>query len=106
MTRTEHRDAEGDTIPVIEYIRPNGHKEERAVDHADADVVAKAQQIIEAGFNFNLEYLGSAYSMCISNEYFDATQQIVFSNGNEKLFDMIRTFDIEDAIQRSKEYAE
>lgn len=93
--RTEYGNVEGNLIPVIEFVRPNGEKRFREVECNDEATLKRAQEIIEAGFNFNLEFIFMSYSMCISDANYDLECQIVSSDGNNALFAMINKYTVE-----------
>jgi hypothetical protein len=44
-------------IPFTQYLRPNGRQREVSISRP-ADIEAKAQRIIDAGFRFEIEELG------------------------------------------------
>lgn len=57
------------TIPFTQYLRPNGRKSQIAIERS-AEVEAKAQKIIEAGYGFECEMLqtGEIHLDCCNME--------------------------------------
>jgi len=102
---------DGCAIPFTQYLLPDGRTRLMYIERSP-DIAAKAQEIIDAGFCFECELLPgpgtfdeATVSLTITGEYRDHIIHLV-ENGPkvpETVDQMIKEFDIEDALKAEKQ---
>lgn len=88
-------------VPFTQFLMPDGRRHDVWIDGLAPDVVAKAKEIVEAGYVFECEMLHdyNTVSFTISDDAIDAAQRVCTNGPDvpEKIAEMILSFCIETA---------
>ena len=91
-------------VELIQFIRPNGRREQIWCDGIDDSLADKVKQITDAGLRFTAEAINGTVSLCIENDEEDLAIEMAMNRPDDEqtgpkatLEKMIRAFKIPEA---------